>query len=92
MDYRRKLASGRGARVSACAGLINQLQRCLFDFRIACLENPDTAIVGYWWTGGWGTPRPVLLTGVKKSHLGCLISFELTMGFQNFVAINKVHP
>ena len=40
-----RLASGRGARVSACAGLINQ-QRCRFDSRIACLENPDTAIVG----------------------------------------------
>ena len=35
-------ASGRGARLSACAGLINQLQRCRFDSRIACLENPDT--------------------------------------------------
>ena len=45
-------ASGRGARVSACAGLINQLQRCRFDSRIACLENLDTAIiVGDWWTG-----------------------------------------
>ena len=27
--------------------------------------------------GGGGTPRPALLTGAKKSHLGCLISFEL---------------
>ena len=43
-------ASGRGARVSACAGLINQLLRCRFDPRIACLENTDTAIVGDWWT------------------------------------------
>ena len=41
---------------------------------------------------GGGTPRPVLLTGEKKSHLGCLISFELHMGFQNFVVINKIHP
>ena len=47
---RRSQASGRGARVSACAGLINQLQRCRFDSRTACLENPDTAIVGDWWT------------------------------------------
>ena len=38
-----------------------------------------------------GTPRPVLLTGAKKSHLGCLISFELLMGFQNFVVINTIH-
>ena len=46
------LASVCGARVSACAGLINQLQRCQFDSRIASLENPDTAIiVGDWWTG-----------------------------------------
>ena len=42
-------ASGRGARVSACAGLINQLRRCRFDPRIACFENTDTAIVGDWW-------------------------------------------
>ena len=40
---------------------------------------------------GGGTPRPVLLTGAEKSHLGCLISFELPMGFQNFVVINKIH-
>ena len=42
--------------------------------------------------GGGGTPRPVLLTGAKKSHLGCSISFELRMGFLNFVVINKIHP
>ena len=30
-------------------------------------KNTDTAIVGYRWTGGGGTPRPVLLTGAKKS-------------------------
>ena len=41
---------------------------------------------------GGGTPRPVLLTDAKKSHLGCLISFELPMGFQNCVVINKIHP
>ena len=51
-----------------------------------------TAIVGDWWTGVGGTPRPALLTGAKKSHLGCLISFELPMGFQNFVVINKINP
>ena len=28
----------------------------------------------------------------KKSYLGCLISLELLMGFQNFVVINKIHP
>ena len=42
--------------------------------------------------GGEGTPRPILSTGAKKSHLGCLISFQLLMGFQNFVVINKIHP
>ena len=39
---------------------------------------------------GGGTPRNVLLiTGAKKSHLWCLISFKLPLGFQNFVVINK---
>ena len=42
--------------------------------------------------GGGGTPRIVLLTGTKKSHLGCMISFELPMGFQNFVVVNEIHP
>ena len=49
--YTYIIAWGRGARVAACAGLINQLQRCRFDSRIACLENLDTAIVGDWWAG-----------------------------------------
>ena len=60
---------GRGARESACEGLINQLQRCRFDPSIACLENTDTAIVGDWWTGV-RTPRPELLTGAKKIPTG----------------------
>ena len=55
------------------------------------VKNTDTAIVGDRWTRV-GAPRPVLLTGAKKSHLGCLISFELPMGSQNFVVINKIHP
>ena len=37
--------------------------------------------------GGGGTPRPVLLTGANKSHLGCMIRFQLPMGFQNFIKI-----
>ena len=41
---------------------------------------------------GGGSPRPLLLTGAKKSHLWCLISFQLPMGFHNFVVINKIHP
>ena len=55
-------------------------------------KNTDTAIVGDRWTGVGETPRLLLLTGAKKSHLGCLISFQLPMGFQNFVVINKIHP
>ena len=39
--------------------------------------------------GGGGTPRPVLLTGAKQSNMGCLISFELPMRFQNFVVLIK---
>ena len=49
-------------------------------------KNKDTAVVGD------RTPRPVLLTGAKSSPLGCLITFQLPMGFQNFVVINKIHP
>ena len=48
------IASGRGARVSACAGLVNQLQSCWFNPRIACLENTDTVIVGDRWMGVGG--------------------------------------
>ena len=81
-------AGGRGASVSACAGLTNQL----LSWSSHCLEKTLTAIVGDRWTGVDGIPRPVLLTGAKKSHLVCLISFELPMGFQNFVFINKIHP
>ena len=74
-----KPAGGRGASVSACAGLTNQLLRCWVGPRIAwkkhwhsnCRRPVD---------GGGGTPRPVLLTGAKNSHLGCLNSFELPMG------------
>ena len=72
-------ANGRGARVSACAGL-NRTDNVVGSI-LALLENPDTAIVGDWWTGVGGTPRPVLLPGAKKSHLGCLVRFELPMGF-----------
>ena len=79
---------GRGASVSACAGLTNQLLSCWVDPRIAwkkhwhsnCKQPVD---------GGGGTPRHVLLTCAKKAHLGCLISCELPMGFQNFVSLIK---
>ena len=43
--------------------------------------------------GGGGTPRPELLTGAKKFQLGCLMSFHLPMGFQNFIEMSiKIHP
>ena len=64
----------------------NQLQRCRFDPRIACLENTDTAIVG---DGVGGTPRPELLTGAKKFQLGCLIRYWLSKFHSD---INKIHP
>ena len=61
-------ASGRGASLSACAGLTNQLLSCLVDPRIAWIKhwhrNCRRPVVGC-----GGTPRPVLLPGAKKSHL-----------------------
>ena len=49
-----------------------------------------------WATGGrmgGGTPRPVLLTGAKKSHLGCLIASSYLRAFRiSFSLINKIHP
>ena len=38
------------------------------------------------------TGAPCSVNWCKKSYLRCLISFELSMGFQNFVVINKIHP
>ena len=52
--HEKHMTSGGGARVSSCAGLINQLRHCRFEPRIACLENTDTAILGDWWTGVGG--------------------------------------
>ena len=36
---------------------------------------------------GGGTPSLELLTDAKKFQLGCLISFQPPMGFQNFIQI-----
>ena len=47
-------AGGRGARVSARAGLTNQLLSFWVGPRIAG-KNTDTAIVGDRWTGVGGT-------------------------------------
>ena len=44
-------AGGQGDKVSACAGLTNQMQSRRFDPRIACLENTDSAMIADWWTG-----------------------------------------
>ena len=57
MDALTKPAGDRGASVSACADLTNQLQCCWVD--PACAWLPVD--------GGGGTPRPVLLTDAKKS-------------------------
>ena len=81
---------GRGARVSACAGLTNQLLSCWVDPRIAWKNTDSNCKRPVDWGGG--TPLSVLLTGAKKFHLGCLISFQLPKGFQNFVVISKIHP
>ena len=59
-------AGGRGASVSACADLTNQLLSCGLVLHVLG-KNTDTAIAGYRWTGVGRTPRPVLLTGAKKS-------------------------
>ena len=49
-----KPAVGRGASVSACADLANQLMSCLVDPLLCLDKNTDTAIVGDWWTGVGG--------------------------------------
>ena len=45
----KKPGSGRGASVSACAGLNLSFAKLWFDPNNAWW-NADTAIVGYWWT------------------------------------------
>ena len=49
---------------------------------LSCWVDPCIAWKKHWHSncsqpvdGGEGTPHPLLLTGAKKSHLGCLISF-----------------
>ena len=50
----RPPAGGRGANVSACADLSNQLLNCWVDPRMCLEKNTDTAIVGDRWTGMMG--------------------------------------
>ena len=57
--------------------------------RILGNTHTGTAIIaGDWWTGEEGhTPCTAIITVAKKSQLGFLISFQLPMGFQNFIKI-----
>ena len=56
-------ACGRGARVSACAGLINQLQSCRFDPGIACKRHSNCIATARWGFGdfavNWVKIRPI---------------------------------
>ena len=84
-------ASDHGARESACAGLINQLQRFRFDPRIACLENTDTATVGDWWTGMVGHHALNCELAQKMFQLGSDL-LSATDGLSEFHSdINKIH-
>ena len=99
-------AGGRGASVSACADLTNQLQCCWVD--PACgWKNTDRAIVGYRWAGSphawkkhWhincrlpvgGVTTPCTVNWCKKVR-GAWLASSYCMGFQNFVVSNKIHP
>ena len=55
-----------------------------------CLEKTDSncRLPVDW---GGGTPRPVLLTGVKKSGVRDSLRATACMGFQNFVVGNKLN-
>ena len=53
-ECQKKPAGGRGASVSACADLTNQLQCCWVDPAYVLGKNTDTGIVGYQWTGVGG--------------------------------------
>ena len=59
-------AGGQSASVSACADLTNQFQCCWVDPACAWKKHGHTNCRLPVDRGG-GTPRPVLLTGAKKS-------------------------
>ena len=61
-------AGDRGARVSACAGLTNELLSCWVDPRSAW-KNTNTAIVGDRWRGCWDT-TPCTVNWCKKVPSG----------------------
>ena len=94
LDLRKTLdtvmpAGGRGASVSACAGLTNQLLSCWVDPRIAWIKHSmhtDTAIVGDRWTGV-GDTTPCTVNWCKKK-----VSSGVPDQLQNFVVINKFEP
>ena len=78
-----KLTGGRGAIVSACAGFTNQLQRCRFDTRIACLWNTDTAIVYATGGRGWGDTTPCTVNWCKKGPTwGTWLAFSYQWAFR----------
>ena len=85
-------ASGRGSRGSAGACLINQLWSCWFNPNNA-LQNADTEIVGYWWTGvGDTTPSAVnwrLKTHIWSAWLASLVAYRL---LEFHWHVNKIHP
>ena len=62
-------AGGRGASVSACADLTNQLLSCSADPRICLDKNTETAIVDDRWTG-WGDTTPCTVNWCKKVPSG----------------------
>ena len=84
------IAGGRGASVSACADLTNQLQCCWVD--------PACAWIKHWHSncrlpvdGGGVDTTPCTVNWCKKVRSAWLAS-SYCMGFQNFVVSNKIHP
>ena len=83
-------AGGRGASVTACADLTNQLQCCWVD--------PACAWKKHWHSncrlpvnGGGGDTTPCTVDWCKKVR-GAWLASSYCMGFQNFVVSNKIHP
>ena len=60
---------------------LRALLSCIFAMMLNILFNFIHRAECRWY---WTVPRPVLLTGAKKSHLGYLISFELLYGLSEY--------
>ena len=83
-------AGGRGAIVSACADLTNQLQCCWVDPACAWKKTLTQQLyIGYRWTGV-GDTTPCTVNWCKKVR-GTWLASSYCMGFQNFVVSNKIH-